>query len=124
MYSVTIEPAHRLLRIRVDGFWSMEVMTAYVAELRQQSDALRNAGGCERILVDMSDYPIQSRAVADGHAQIIARAKAMTNTRTALVMKSALSRLQAMRVADLAGDQLFEDEASARAWLLAQPAEV
>jgi hypothetical protein len=120
MYTVTIEPSHHLMRIRVEGFWAAEVMAAYVAELGRQTEALRKTGGCGRILVDMSDYPIQSRAIADGHARIIAHGQRTMNARTAIIMTSALSRLQAMRVAHLAGHELFDDETSAMRWLLSE----
>ncbi|MDP1027092.1 hypothetical protein Q5H91_07700 [Sphingomonas sp. KR1UV-12] len=122
MYTVTIEPALHLLRIRVAGFWSAAVMKAYVAELVRQAEALGRTGGCRRILVNMSDYPIQAQAIADGHARIIAHGKTVMKAHTAVVMKSALSRLQAMRVADLAGHELFDDEVSARRWLMSMPA--
>lgn len=119
MYQVTIEPQHRLMCIRVDGFWTAAVMGDYLAELRRNVDALAAHGGCARILVDMSEYPIQSQPIAQGHARIIQHGKTEMKARTAVVMTSALSRLQAIRVARLAGHELFDDEASARRWLLA-----
>lgn len=122
MYTVTIDPALHLMRIWVGGFWSAGVMTAYEAELRRQAQALGRSGGCQRILVDMSQYPIQAQNIADAHARIIARGKKMMRARTAVVMTSALSRLQALRVADLASEELFDDEVSARRWLLSMPA--
>ncbi|MHA6723923.1 hypothetical protein [Sphingomonas sp. RS2018] len=110
------------MRIEVHGFWPTDAIPSYLAELRRQTDALQVAcGGCRRILVDMSDYPIQSQAVAEAHANIIAHGKTAMKAFTAVVMTSALSRLQAKRMAQLAGHELFDDEASARAWLLAQP---
>ncbi len=119
MFKVTIEPGHHLMRIRVDGFWTDKVMADYLAELHRQVEALRPSGGCRRILVDMSNYPIQAQAIAEGHARIIHHGKTAMNARTAVVMKSALSRLQAMRVATIAGHELFADEDSARRWLMA-----
>lgn len=96
-------------------------MPRYIAALGEQAEALVPYGGCRRILVDMSDYPIQSQAVAEGHVRIIAHGKNKMRAHTAVVMTSALSKLQAKRMANLAGHELFDDEASARAWLLAQP---
>lgn len=120
MFTVAIEPENRLLRIAVHGFWSEKVMREYVAELGRQTEALGHHGGCRRILVDMSDYPVQSQAIAEGHARIIAYGRTEMKAVTAVVMTSALSRLQARRIANLAGRELFDDEASAREWLLAQ----
>ncbi len=122
MFKVTIEPENQLMRIEVSGFWPAEILPAYVEELRRQTDALKPSGGCRRILVDMSDYPIQSQAVAQAHARIIAHGKDEMRAATAVVMTSPLSKLQAKRMANLAGHELFDDEDGARAWLLARPA--
>lgn len=121
MYALTIEPARDLMRIKVAGFRSAAVMTAYIAEERRQVEALGRSGGCQRILVDMSQYPIQASEIAEAHAKIIARGKKVMKARTAVVMTSALSRMQAMRVTDLAAAELFDDELSARRWLLSKP---
>lgn len=110
-----------MMRIEVHGFWTLDTMRAYVAELGGKARALREAGGCHRILVDMSDYPIQSQAIAEAHASIINHGKTELGAVTAVVMKSALSKLQAKRMAKLAGHELFDDEPAAREWLLAQP---
>jgi hypothetical protein len=121
MFTVTNEPEHRLMRIEVHGFWTPDTMRAYLTELGAKASALGSIGGCRRILVDMSDYPIQSQAIAEGHARIIAHGKTEMRAKTAVVMTSALSKLQAKRMARLAGQELFDDEPAARHWLLAQP---
>jgi hypothetical protein len=123
MFTVTIEPPHQLMRIEVQGFWQRDTMRAYLAELGRQVDALAAYGGCRRILVNMSDYPIQSAEIAQGHARIVAHGKTEMKAATAVVMKSALSKLQAKRMANLAGQELFDDEPAARRWILAQPVE-
>jgi hypothetical protein len=122
MYTITIESEHRLMRIEVSGFWSSDVFPGYLAELRRHVEALAPSGGCRRILVDMSRYPIQPKDVAQAHANIIAHGKSEMKACTAVVMSSVLSKLQAKRMANLAGRELFDDEPSARHWLLQQPA--
>ncbi|RZL27908.1 MAG: hypothetical protein EOP64_06070 [Sphingomonas sp.] len=67
MYEISSDPARQLLIVRVSGFWTHEIMATYRAEVGQQASALRQAGGCKRILIDMSHYPIQSGDIADGH---------------------------------------------------------
>ncbi|MFD1789028.1 hypothetical protein ACFSC3_15805 [Sphingomonas floccifaciens] len=121
MYSITVEPECQLMRIAVSGFWPSEILPGYIAELHRQTEGLKPFGGCRRILVDMSDYPIQSQEVAQAHARIIAYGKDALRAATAVVMTSPLSKLQAKRMANLAGHELFDEEAGARAWLLAQP---
>lgn len=121
MYEITTEPEHRLMRIEVQGFWSPEMIPGYVAALYERIDSLKPVGGCRRILVDMSSYPIQPQSVAKAHSKIIDYGRNELKAVTAVVMTSALSRLQAKRMANLAGRELFDDEPSARRWLLAQP---
>lgn len=121
MFTVTIEPAHQLMRIEVRGFWTPDTMRAYVGELGTKAGALGLSGGCRRILVDMSDYPIQAQAIAEAHVRIIGHGKTEMGAITAVVMTSALSKLQAKRMAKLAGHELFDDEPAAREWLLGQP---
>ncbi len=119
MYTVTIEPEHHLMRIEVVGFWSVSIIPDYVAELTRQIGALESSGGCQRILVDMTNYPIQAQAIAKAHARIIDYGRNDLKASTAVVMTSALSKLQAKRMANLAGHELFDNEESAREWLLA-----
>lgn len=65
----------------------------------------------------MKRYSIQSQTVARAHAKIIGYGQNDLKASTAVGMTSALSKLQAQRMANLAGQELFDDEASARAWL-------
>jgi hypothetical protein len=119
MYAVSIHPEHQLMKIRVEGFWSMDTMTEYAAELRRASTALvAKSGACRRILVDMSAYPIQSSDVAAGHAAALDYASSRLGAAAALVLPSALSRMQAGRVVRSQGHQIFADEKSALNWLL------
>jgi len=117
VYDVEIDPARKLLIIRLAGFWTPETMKAYQAEVRRKASALHRAGGCERILVDMSDYPIQSAEIAEGHASALRHAADTLCAKAAIVMTSALSKLQASRVATSTGHRFFTDETLAFAWL-------
>ncbi len=120
-FAVSIEPEKRLMHIVVRGFWPANVLPNYSAALRRNVEALAPHGGCKRILVDMSDYPIQSQDVAEAHSRIIRHGRTEMRAVIAIVMTSVLSRLQAKRIANVAGNELFDDEVTARAWLEAQP---
>lgn len=120
-YAVAIEPENRLMRVVVRGFWSVAMLPDYVAELLRQVAALKAGGGCDRVLVDMSDFPIQSRDIADAHCRYILHSRTETGASTAIITNGVFSRLQAKRMAHVAGHELFEEEASARSWLLSQP---
>lgn len=118
MYEINTDPAQKLLMIKVRGFWTGNTMATYRSEVGQQASTLRQAGGCKRILVDMSNYPIQSRAIADGHAAALRFARETLGARAAIVMTSALSKLQATRVATSSGHRIFSDSVTAMSWLM------
>lgn len=118
MFTVLTDPSRNLLSIKVTGFWTDQTMANYLTHLRSQSSTLRSTGGCSRILVDMTDYPIQSQAIADGHHAALKFAAETLGARAAVVMKSGLSRLQAARITKSSGHQLFDDIASASEWLM------
>ncbi|WP_294290417.1 hypothetical protein [uncultured Sphingomonas sp.] len=69
----------------------------------------------------MSDYPIQSQDIAGANSRIIRHGLTTIRAATKIVIVSVLSRVQAKRIANVAGNELFDDEAAACAWLEAQP---
>lgn len=118
MFRVSIDPSRNLLTIELKGFWTATIMAEYMLALRQQSSTLRAVGGCKPILVDMSSYPIQSFTIAEGHAAALRFAKETVGARAAIVMTSALSKLQASRVANSSGNEFFDNQNAALAWLM------
>lgn len=121
-FDVREEPGRRLLHVVLRGFWDGGVMDEYMEKVRAAIGKLRRTGGCRYVLIDMVDFPIQSKAIAEGHAENLRALKRVGDARVALVMQSALSRLQAARVASDTGQRCFGTEAEARAWLFSPEA--
>lgn len=121
MFEITADHERRLLRIVMHGFWDTEIMTAYSKAVREKLGELRRTVGCGYILINMVDYPIQSKEVAEGHAANLRIVKGRGEARVALVMQSALSKLQAARVAFDTGHSTFHSDAEALAWLFPEP---
>lgn len=119
MFDITTDHERHLLRIALRGFWDDTIMASYMAEVREKGAELERTGGCKYILINMVDYEIQSKEVAEAHAENLRRVKKAGVARVALVMQSALSRLQAARVAVDTGHQAFDTEDEALEWLLA-----
>jgi hypothetical protein len=118
MYAIVADQELRMLRIVLRGFWTAEVMARYLSEVRRAMGSLVQTGGCKYVLIDMLDFPIQSKEIAEAHANALRAVKQTGDTRVALILQSALSRLQAARVATDTGHQSFASEAEAMAWLL------
>lgn len=109
MYDISIDRARQLMIVKVSGFWKADTFKGYAAEAARAADQLRQAGGFKVLLIDMSEFPIQSKEVAEMHGRLLIAAQEQYRVKAAVVMKSALSRLQAGRVAKLTGSQLFDD---------------
>lgn len=119
MFAVKPDFGRRLLHVTLRGFWDARVMADYMKNVRSALGELRRTGGCKYVLIDMVDFPIQSKAIAEGHAENLRAVKRAGDARVALVMQSALSKLQAARVASDTGHRTFGTEAEALSWLLA-----
>lgn len=122
MFEVTADPDLRMLRLTMRGFWDDSTMAAYLKAMRKAMGDLLRGGGCRYLLIDMTDYPIQSKQIAESHGEQLRATKQVEGMRVALVMQSALSKLQAKRVAADTGHRTFESEEAALAWLLADRA--
>lgn len=118
MFEVIADHRQRLLHITMRGFWDAETMKAYMRCVRQKMAELQQTGPCKYILIDMVDFAIQSKDIAEGHAENLRVVKKRGEARVALVIQSALSKLQTARVASDTGHSTFKTEAEARAWLL------
>lgn len=118
MFEVTPDHDLRMLRITLRGFWDGATMAGYMKVVREAMGGLQRAGGCRYILIDMTGYPIQSKEIAESHAAALRLVTQAGGVRVALVMQSALSKLQATRVAADTGQRMFDTEEAAREWLL------
>lgn len=119
MYTISVDPTGALMTVRMSGFWDEKTFRAYAAEVAGCTKRLLATGRFRSLLIDMSDFPIQSQAQAEMHGKLLRAGQERHGFRTAIVMRSALSRLQASRVARLTGSQLFDDVESALASLSA-----
>lgn len=121
-FELQADQARQMLRIVMRGFWTEETMAAYSIAVREKMAELLRGRGCRRILINMSDFAIQSQKVAEGHAANLRVVRDRGEARVALVMQSALSKLQAARVASDTGHSTFTTEAEALLWLMSDGA--
>lgn len=122
MFEVTHDQRLGMLRVTLRGFWNGATMAGYTQAVQRCMADLRRTGGCKYVLINMIDFPIQSTQIADAHAANLRNVKRIAGVRVALVMQSALSRLQASRVAADTGHRTFATEDAALDWLLTSEA--
>jgi hypothetical protein len=116
MYEITTEPARRLVRLKLTGMLTPEMVSRLY---REEHHAIQEMGcrlGEHLCIVDLTSCPLQVQVVADAFkSEIGSTAKAR---RLALYTGNALGRIQARRIARERDDvALFERREEAEAWL-------
>jgi hypothetical protein len=116
MYEITTEPARRLVRLKLTGMLTPEIVSRLY---RDEHHAIQEMGcrlGEHLCIVDLTSCPLQVQMVAEAFkSEIGSTAKAR---RLALYTGNALGRIQARRIARERDDvALFERREEAEAWL-------
>lgn len=115
-YTLAWDAKRRLLLIGATGFWDKALLDRFGAELRV---ALRRqaAGGAFGVLADARDYPVQSISVSLGFMGIVRSLDRDLLMPTAVVTRSVLLRLQALRVFVAPHIRIFGEVDAAENWL-------
>lgn len=114
MFEIWYEPDHALLRIRIDGFWDDSTSVAFGEALRARSKAILAERAEFDVLSDARGFAVQTPEVANRFHALAERGVAR---RTAIVVTSALAKMQARRSMESARVRIFGDMDAARAWL-------
>ncbi|MET0360740.1 MAG: STAS/SEC14 domain-containing protein [Sphingobium sp.] len=115
MYSITHDDSAGRITVILSGFWSEEMMERYQAELMATTQKLRQRHPVLTLLVDASDYPTQSKEVAERHRLLAAASPGQD--KVAVVVASALTRIQATRARSTDMERTFGSMEEALAWL-------
>ncbi len=121
-FSIAFDRPTQVMRVHLVGFWTDVDEVAYEAALRGALTMLPAEGcrpGDQLMLVDITQHTVQSASALEFFAKIT-NDKIISGRRSALVITSALVRMQAKRVAPHYA--MFDDQEAALAWLLAEPA--
>jgi hypothetical protein len=108
-----------ILRCISSGFTPIEEVEAFGRKAVLLQDVARARLGCCLILVDASDTGVQTQE-AMGRMSELAATRRKPGDRTAIVIGSALAKMQSQRTASKEETGYFATEAEALAWLLAQ----
>ena len=121
-FTIDLDPRRDLVRIRLAGFFSMDDIARFQAELLVAHRQL----GCGRrggplTINDISDMAIQSQDVVARWGAFLAD-PAHRSRRLAFVVASTLARMQLQRTIGDRDAQVFTDPAEAERWLFADKA--
>ncbi len=118
--SVSADPTRDLIVISGEGFFELEEVTYFAADLRAAHRQLTCPPNHHVTLIDTTRIDIQSQAVVTAFTAI-ARDPVLRSRRTAYIVGASLARGQAQRLSDPDRTTVayFADRASAEAWLTA-----
>ncbi|MCE7797666.1 STAS/SEC14 domain-containing protein [Sphingobium sufflavum] len=123
MISVSYDEPSGIVCTVANGLASVEDFNAYAPRCVDFLARSRARHGRSLHLVDAQDNPIQTRDAFD-HMADASRGLIGEDDRCAVVLHSALARMQIDRMPDSFTRKFFNDRASAQAWLLLQVATV
>lgn len=116
-FSLAMDEGAARLTVTVRGFWSAPQVAAFLGALGPAARAFRERHARYAVLVDATDFPVQSAEVGQAFHALLEAGAARTRGRTAVLVTGSLNRFQATRV--LAGPNIgvFLDREEADAWL-------
>lgn len=118
-FTIKEVPGRRMFKHRLEGFWTEQTCRDYAAAAADAERRYASTGQVFCSLIDIADWPVQSKAVADWLSGPFASAQS-ANERIAFVTGGALVRMQAQRVAASVNARHFGSTEEAEAWLLEQ----
>lgn len=107
-----------LIRVRGEGLYSLSQVEEHFRTLGATIAHIRASHGRVRVLVDIRDGVVQSAEVAQAVSRWQGRLYS-PGDRVALIVKSALHKMQMRRVVNLQITEMFVSETAARTWLKA-----
>ena len=116
-YSASIDEARRELHFVSSGFFDEEAMTGLQTEIGKVAAPFLSKGIRFRAFGDLSGYMVQTKEISDKMMIVLERAEQIGIERVAIVIKSAIVRLQYARVSEGRNVKIFDNRDEALEWL-------
>jgi hypothetical protein len=117
VYEISLDKDSKLLRVAFKGLWDIQTLDRYEAE---REAAVRGAGwrsGEYDYLLDLRAHPVQPKDVSAKGDEYY-RTFQPRPRKLALIITSALARMQVTRVVKGMEERFFDNEEAALAWLV------
>ena len=118
-FIIEVDRSSGLIRATAYEFWTLAILDQFKARVQSEQEAIRRSGQRPLFLIDVRQHGVQSREVVEG-LQAFAKSANCRATKTAVVVESALYRLQAARIGSEPDHAIFRSDDEARGWLLAK----
>ena len=119
-YAFDYDPARNRVTVRMRDFWTVETVREFAAASGAFAQETRAKRADYDILVDTTEFPVQSNEVADLLPSITLAGLALTSGRAASVVASHLNKLQADRTQAHPRFRAFLTLEEAEAWLASE----
>lgn len=116
MYKLDYDRDAGIVRMVVEGFWDVPMVEALEAALLPLLKLARAEKGQALILSDSRNFPVQSAEVAAAFDRMETRIGALRD-RMAMIVGSALSKMQGKRAVMGSTTAFFSDPEEAERWL-------
>ncbi len=123
-FSIDVDPARDLVRIRMGGFFTPEDIAAFLAARTEAHRKLACGRNQHLTINDIRDMKIQSQEIVEAFRSMLSASDAYRSRRLAFVVASTLARGQVGRALAGRNARCFEDIAEAEAWLFSDREDV
>lgn len=110
MFSFSYDPNRTLLSIVQQGYWTVEEFRDYERQFRTHHRAILQEHGSYRVVADCREYPVQSPEVSLAFEKLFQTLMAENHGHYAIVVGSALNRIQARRVIPHTNVEIFSPD--------------
>lgn len=119
-YNFDYDARRRLLKLTLSGMWDRATLTAFQREAAALLNRVENAGHTDlggRILIDLTDFAVQSQDIADDVSTLIPIYAIRAGRIAVIRSQSALQKMQMRRLLSSAKLSFVTSEAEGLAWL-------
>lgn len=116
-FTIDVEPARDLVRIRMRGFFTPEHIAAFAAARAEAHRRLTCGPNQHLTINDLREMKIQSQEIVDAFRAMLSKSDAYRSRKLAFIVASTLARAQLGRTLGGRNARCFEDPADAEAWL-------
>jgi hypothetical protein len=118
MYKIELDLANDLVELELEGFWTESEFEKFIAEQHAALNKLQCQIGRHLLLCDLTKFSVVAQDVAARVTKDLNSQGPRDAEWLAIVIGSALLRLQMQRLLTRSNAQIFDDITSAREWLL------
>lgn len=116
-FSFSFDENRILLLLTQSGYWSLETFNRFEEEFLALHADIRSRHGHYRALSDCTDFSVQSNEVSQAFEILFANLMNENRGRYAIIVGSALNKMQARRVLPQPHVKMFTDIEPAMTWL-------